>query len=50
VLWFEGPAITGAIWIDTDGTRITAIQTLRHPDKLARLVPVWKGADASDSH
>jgi RNA polymerase sigma-70 factor (ECF subfamily) len=50
VLWFEGAAITGAIWIDTDGTRITAIHTLRHPHKLARLVPVWNGLDASNSH
>lgn len=43
VFWFEGLAITGAIWIDTNGMQITAIHTLRHPDKLARLVPARDG-------
>lgn len=45
VFWFEGAAITGAIWVDTDGMRITAIHTLRHPDKLARLVSTRSGAE-----
>jgi RNA polymerase sigma-70 factor (ECF subfamily) len=44
VFWLEGAAITGAIWVDTDGMRITAIHTLRHPDKLARLVSAQSGS------
>ncbi|SEI37944.1 RNA polymerase sigma factor SigJ [Frateuria terrea] len=47
VFWFDGAAITGAIWIDTDGMRIIAIYTLRHPDKLARLVPVRNDLDTA---
>jgi RNA polymerase sigma-70 factor (ECF subfamily) len=47
VFWFEGATITGAIWIDTDGMRITAIHTLRHPQKLARLVSAENGSDAA---
>jgi RNA polymerase sigma-70 factor (ECF subfamily) len=47
VLWFEGLAITGAIWIDTDAMQITVIHTLRHPDKLARLVAARNGTEAA---
>ncbi|WP_426281680.1 RNA polymerase sigma factor SigJ [Lysobacter soli] len=37
VFWLEQGAVTGAMWIDTDGAQITAIHSLRHPGKLARL-------------
>lgn len=47
VIWFEGLAITGAIWIDTNGMQITAIYTLRHPGKLTRLVPAGNGSQAA---
>jgi len=40
VFWVEGGAITVAMWIDTDGTQITAIHAIRHPGKPARLEPV----------
>ena len=33
----QGDTLFGATWIECDGERITAIHTLRHPDKLARL-------------
>ncbi|WP_206861283.1 RNA polymerase sigma factor SigJ [Lysobacter changpingensis] len=37
VFWLELGVVTGAMWIDTDGVKITAIYSLRHPGKLARL-------------
>ena len=40
VLWLEQGVVTGAMWIDTDGVKITAIHSLRHPRKLAKLAPV----------
>lgn len=40
VLWLEQGVVTGAMWIDTDGVKITAIHSLRHPGKLAKLAPV----------
>jgi RNA polymerase sigma-70 factor (ECF subfamily) len=43
----EGDLITSAMWIETDGERITAIHALRHPGKLAALSAVTKTARAS---
>lgn len=37
LLWREGDALAGALWIDTDGSHITGIYAIRHPAKLARL-------------
>lgn len=37
--WF-GERLFFATWIDSDGERITAIHTIRHPDKLARIEAV----------
>lgn len=37
VFWNEHGAITGAMWIDTNGVHITGIYALRHPKKLSRL-------------
>lgn len=44
LLMFEGDALTSAMWIESDGGRITAIHALRHPGKLARLAPVTNTA------
>ncbi|HST45319.1 MAG TPA: RNA polymerase sigma factor SigJ [Luteimonas sp.] len=48
VLLRDGDALLTAMWIECDGARITAIHTLRHPGKLARLLAVTNsGAPAS---
>ena len=47
VFWVEDESITSAMWIDTDGARITAIHAIRHPAKLARLGSVTKGVAAA---
>ena len=48
LLLHDGQAVHSAMWIECDDDRITAIHALRHPGKLAHLVPVTKtGAPAS---
>lgn len=47
--WQAGTLIS-ASWIDDDGTGISAIHVLRHPDKLARLAAVTKSAGAASLH
>jgi RNA polymerase sigma-70 factor (ECF subfamily) len=48
LLLLDGDALASAMWIESDGDRITAIHALRHPGKLARLLAVTKpGATAS---
>ena len=37
VFMFDGDTLFAAMWIESDGERITAIHALRHPGKLARL-------------
>jgi RNA polymerase sigma factor (sigma-70 family) len=44
--WVHGE-LHSATWIETDGARILAIYTLRHPDKLARIAVTHRHADAS---
>lgn len=50
LLLFEGDTLASAMWIETDGVRITAIHALRHPDKLARLLAVTNPRDATSLH
>jgi RNA polymerase sigma-70 factor (ECF subfamily) len=48
LLMHEGETLATAIWVDCDGDRISAVHSLRHPGKLARLLSVTKpGASAS---
>ena len=47
---FEGQALTSAMWIETDGERITAIHALRHPGKLARLLVVTNPPASTSLH
>lgn len=42
--------LLSAMWIESDGDRITAIHALRHPAKLARLLAVTKTASAASLH
>ena len=42
--------LAAAMWIESDGERITAIHALRHPGKLARLVAVTKPAASAFLH
>ena len=50
LLMLQGGTLFGATWIECDGDRITAIHTLRHPDKLARLRPVTNPPPAASLH
>jgi RNA polymerase sigma-70 factor (ECF subfamily) len=47
--WHDGNLIS-ASWIDDDGTGISAIHTLRHPGKLARLAAVTKSKGSASLH
>ena len=47
--WHDGNLIS-ASWIDDDGTGISAIHTLRHPGKLARLAAVTKSRGSASLH
>lgn len=40
LLIHDGERVLSAMWIESDGERITAIHALRHPGKLARLMAV----------
>lgn len=46
----RGDALAAAMWIESDGERITAIHALRHPGKLARLLAVTKPAASASLH
>lgn len=48
LLW-SGGALTTALWIESDGERITAIHALRHPGKLARLAATVTNPQAGTS-
>jgi len=47
---YEGDTLASAMWIETDGERISAIHALRHPDKLARLLAVTNPRGAASLH
>lgn len=47
--WAEGRLVS-VVWVECDGERITAILTLRHPDKLARLEAVTKSPASTSLH
>jgi RNA polymerase sigma-70 factor (ECF subfamily) len=47
---WHGDTLVSASWIDDDGERITAIHSLRHPGKLARLAAVTKSATSTYLH
>ncbi|OOG46056.1 RNA polymerase sigma factor SigJ [Rhodanobacter sp. C01] len=47
---WHGDTLITASWIDDDGERITAVHSLRHPDKLARLAAVTKPAASASLH
>jgi RNA polymerase sigma-70 factor (ECF subfamily) len=46
----DGDLLASAMWIESDGERITAIHALRHPGKLARLLAVTKPAATASLH
>lgn len=50
LLMYQGGTLFTAMWIESDGERITAIHALRHPDKLARLLAVTKPAGSASLH
>jgi len=47
---WHGDTLVSASWIDDDGERITAIHSLRHPGKLARLAAATKSATSTYLH
>ncbi|AXK72140.1 RNA polymerase sigma factor SigJ [Lysobacter sp. TY2-98] len=47
LLMHEDGGLATAMWIESDGERITAIHALRHPHKLARLAPVTNPPSAA---
>jgi RNA polymerase sigma-70 factor (ECF subfamily) len=47
--WVDG-RLTTAIWIESDGDRIVALQVLRNPEKLARLAAVTKWPGGTSLH
>jgi RNA polymerase sigma-70 factor (ECF subfamily) len=50
LLLLDGDMLVSAMWIESDGERITAIHALRHPGKLARLLAVTKRAASTSLH
>jgi RNA polymerase sigma factor (sigma-70 family) len=46
----DGETLASAMWIESDGDRITTIHALRHPGKLARLLAVTKPAAPASLH
>jgi RNA polymerase sigma factor (sigma-70 family) len=50
LLLHDGKTVASAMWIECDGDRITAIHALRHPGKLAHLLPVTKAEAATSLH
>lgn len=47
---WRGERLFYAMWIDCEGKRITAIHTIRHPGKLARIEAVTKPAAGASLH
>ena len=50
LLLLDGDTVASAMWVESDGERITAIHALRHPGKLARLLAVTKRATSTSLH
>ena len=50
LLSWRGGMLISASWIDADGERITAVHSLRHPGKLARLAAVTTSAAPASLH
>lgn len=50
LLIWTGDRLTSALWVECDGDRITAIHSIRHPEKLARLEAVTKRAASASLH
>ncbi|MFC5580740.1 RNA polymerase sigma factor SigJ [Rhodanobacter terrae] len=50
LLSWSGGILISASWIDDDGERITAVHSLRHPGKLARLAAVTKSNASTSLH
>ncbi|HET6435920.1 MAG TPA: RNA polymerase sigma factor SigJ [Xanthomonadaceae bacterium] len=50
LLLHHGDTLSSAMWIESDGERITAIHALRHPGKLARLLAVTKTQAPASLH
>ena len=50
LLLLDGETLVSAMWVESDGARITAIHALRHPGKLARLLAVTKPASSTSLH
>ena len=50
LLLLDGDLLASAMWIESDGERITAIHALRHPEKLARLLAVTKPTTSTSLH
>lgn len=50
LLIWTGGRLTSALWVECDGERITAIHSIRHPEKLARLEAVTKRAASASLH
>jgi len=46
----DGDTLATAMWIECDGDRITAIHSLRHPGKLARIQAVTKSTASTSLH
>lgn len=50
LLMHDGDTLATAMWIECDGERITAVHSLRHPGKLARLLSVTKRNATASLH
>jgi RNA polymerase sigma factor (sigma-70 family) len=50
LLSWSGGMLISASWIDDDGEHITAVHSLRHPGKLARLAAVTKSTASTSLH
>ncbi|HVI26965.1 MAG TPA: RNA polymerase sigma factor SigJ [Xanthomonadaceae bacterium] len=50
LLLHDGDTLASAMWIESDGERITAIHALRHPGKLERLLAVTKTRAPASLH
>ena len=50
LLLLDNDLLASAMWIESDGERITAIHALRHPEKLARLLAVTKPVASTSLH
>lgn len=49
LIWTDG-RLTSAMWVECDDERITAIHSIRHPEKLARIEAVTKRAASASLH